>query len=337
MTTDNAVELDARAWSNLLAPYKLPSNTQAVFELIVTLIPFFALWYVMYLSLQIHYALTLSLAVPTGMFLVRVFIIQHDCGHGSFFKNQTTNRWLGRVLGVLTCTPYDLWQRNHALHHAGSGALEHRGIGDITTYTVDEYNEKSTMGKFSYRLYRSPIVLFLIGPAYVFLLEHRYPKGMTDKLKPWLTVMLTNLGIILVASLLVVSIGFSSFIAIQLPVTIIAASLGVWLFYVQHQFEETVWDEKEDWDRREAAMHGSSHYDLPLPLRWLSGNIGIHHVHHLSSHIPFYKLPQVLKDYPELKDISRLTLWESFKCVKLTLWDPKSYRLISFREAKAIA
>ena len=335
----NAVTLDARAWSKLLTPYKAPNNTRAISELFVTLLPFIALWMATYLlSIYYSYILALPLTIPAAMFLVRIFIIQHDCGHGSFLTNWTANRWIGRLLGVLTCTPYDLWQRNHAMHHASSGALEHRGIGDITTLTIDEYNSKGFWGRLIYRLYRNPLVLFVIGPAYVFLLEHRIPKGMmTLGWKPWVTVMLTNVGIIALAALLIWTIGLWEFLSIQLPITLLAASIGVWLFYVQHQFEETVWDEKEDWDRREAAMHGSSHYDLPKPLDWLSGNIGIHHVHHLCSQIPFYRLPEVLKDFPELKDINRLTLWQSLKCVRLTLWDPKSYRLLSFKEARALA
>ena len=333
---DEPSMLDARGWSKLLEAYKSPSNRRALFELSVTVLPFIALWVLMYWSLQVSYLLTLLLAVPAAGFLVRLFIVQHDCGHGSFTRHGLLNRWLGRVLGVFTFTPYDYWQRTHAMHHASSGNLEHRGWGDINTLTVDEYLARDFWGRLKYRLYRNPLILFVIGPAYVFLFEQRLPFGMMRQgWKPWLSTMLTNLGILSVFGFIAFFIGWAEYFLIQLPVILMAASMGVWLFFVQHQFEDTVWEEPPEWDRREAAMHGSSHYVLPAPLQWLTGNIGIHHVHHLSSHIPFYRLPQVLRDYPELADMSRITLFESFKCARLTLWDKDGYRMISFREAFA--
>ena len=331
---ETSLELDARGWGKALEKYKTPNNYKAVRELLITVVPFAILWAIMYQTMNISYLLTAILALPAAGFLVRVFIIQHDCGHGSFFSNQSANRWLGRVLGILTVTPYDYWQRSHAIHHATSGNLDHRGMGDIHTLTVDEYLGKSRFGKILYRLYRNPITLFVIGPAYVFLLEQRLPIGMMKiGWKPWMSTMLTNIGIVLYSLVLIWLVGWKAFLAIQLPVTILAASFGVWLFFVQHQFEDTNWEHTGSWDRRESALHGSSHYDLPVILRWLSGNIGIHHVHHLCSHIPFYRLTEVIRDYPELKDVSRITLWESFKCVKLALWDEKQYRLLSFKEA----
>lgn len=338
MNIRNKVEparhLDARGWGEVLKKYRTPKDVRALFEILITLIPFVALWLTMYALIDTSLWLVFILAVPTGAFLVRIFILQHDCGHGSFFKTPAANRWVGRVLGVLTMTPFDHWQRKHSIHHAGSGSLDHRGIGDITTLTVDEYNNKSRMGRVLYRLYRNPIIMFVIGPAYVFLIEHRLPFGeMKNGWMPWVSTLSTNAGIIVLSSLLIWQIGVFDFLIIQIPVTLIAASLGVWLFFVQHQFEDTVWDRRPDWDRREAALHGSSHYDLPLFLRWLSGNIGIHHVHHLCSQIPFYRLPKVLKEHPELHDISRITLWESIKCSRLALWDTEGYRLLSFQEA----
>lgn len=331
---ETSLELDARGWGKALEKYKTPNNYKAVRELLITVVPFAILWAIMYQTMNISYLLTAILALPAAGFLVRVFIIQHDCGHGSFFSNQSANRWLGRVLGILTVTPYDYWQRSHAIHHATSGNLDHRGMGDIHTLTVNEYLGKSRFGKILYRLYRNPITLFVIGPAYVFLLEQRLPIGMMKiGWKPWMSTMLTNIGIVLYSLVLIWLVGWKAFLAIQLPVTILAASFGVWLFFVQHQFEDTNWEHTGSWDRRESALHGSSHYDLPVILRWLSGNIGIHHVHHLCSHIPFYRLTEVIRDYPELKDVSRITLWESFKCVKLALWDEKQYRLLSFKEA----
>lgn len=332
--SENALELDARGWAKALEKYKEASNIKAIREILLAVVPFAAIWAVMYQTLSFSYLLTALLALPAAGFLVRIFIIQHDCGHGSFLTNQAANRWLGRVLGILTLTPYDYWQRSHAIHHASSGNLDHRGMGDIQTLTVEEYKSKSKFGRILYRVYRSPLVLFVIGPAYVFFLEQRLPIGMMKiGWKPWLSTMLTNMGIVFYSVLLIWLVGWKAFLVIQVPVTLLAASFGVWLFFVQHQFEETNWDYTPEWDRRESALHGSSHYDLPVVLRWLSGNIGIHHVHHLCSHIPFYRLTEVIRDFPELKEVSRITLWESFKCVKLALWDEKQYRLLSFRDA----
>ena len=336
--SENALELDARGWAKALEKYKTANNYKAFREILLTVVPFAAIWAVMYQTLSFSYLLTALLALPAAGFLVRIFIIQHDCGHGSFLTNQTANKWLGRFLGILTLTPYDYWQRSHAIHHASSGNLDHRGMGDIQTLTVNEYKSKSWLGRALYRVYRNPIILFVIGPAYVFFLEQRLPIGMMKiGWKPWLSTMLTNIGIVFYSVLLIWLVGWKAFLVIQVPVTLLAASFGVWLFFVQHQFEDTNWDYTAEWDRRESALHGSSHYDLPVVLRWLSGNIGIHHVHHLCSHIPFYRLTEVIRDFPELKDVSRITLWESFKCVKLALWDEKRYRLLSFREALAVA
>lgn len=336
--TETATELDAHGWVKALAKYKTPNNAKAIKEILLTVVPFAIIWAIMYQTLSFSYLLTALLAFPAAGFLVRIFIIQHDCGHGSFLSNQSANRWLGRVLGILTITPYDYWQRSHAIHHASSGNLDHRGMGDIQTLTVSEYKSKSWFGRTLYRLYRNPITLFVIGPAYVFFLEQRLPIGMMKiGWKPWVSTMLTNVGIAFYSLILIWFVGWKAFLAIQVPVTFLAASFGVWLFFVQHQFEDTNWDHSSDWDRRESALHGSSHYDLPVVLRWLSGNIGIHHVHHLCSHIPFYRLTEVIRDFPELKEVSRITLWESFKCAKLALWDEKKYRLLSFKDALAPA
>ena len=329
---------DAKAWVQILMHYRQSSNVRAILEIAITAIPFVALWLLMLAALNLSYLLTLLLAIPTAGFLVRLFMLQHDCGHGSLFENSSANDWVGRIFGVLTFTPYSFWQHNHAMHHAGCGNLEHRGFGDIDTLTLKEYRERSTWGQIKYRLYRNPIVLFVIGPAYVFILQHRLPVGRMHRgWKPWISTMGTNVAILLAATPVIWLIGLKAFLMIQLPVVMIAASIGVWLFYVQHQFEETSWEHDGEWNRHDSALHGSSHYDLPAPLKWLTGNIGVHHVHHLCSHIPFYKLPHVLDDHPELYEVCRITLLESFKCVRLSLWDQDQRRLISFREARAIA
>jgi len=273
------------------------------------------------------------LAVPTTFFLVRLFMIQHDCGHSSFFRSQIANDWIGRALGVVTLTPYDFWRHSHAVHHASSGNLGRRGIGDIDTLTVREYLALSWWRRFCYRVYRHPIVMFGVGPAYLFVLQHRLPVGMMRSgWQPWVSTMVTNVATALLVATMMWLVGVWPFLLVHLPVTVLAASLGVWLFYVQHQFENTSWAPDEAWNRHEAALHGSSHYALPGVLRWATANIGVHHVHHLCSRIPYYRLGQVLRDYPELGTIGRLTLVRSLACVKLVLWDETRQRLISFRE-----
>jgi omega-6 fatty acid desaturase (delta-12 desaturase) len=266
---------------------------------------------------------------------VRLFMIQHDCGHGSFFRHPLINAWVGRVIGVLTLTPYDFWRRTHAIHHATSGNLERRGIGDIDTLTVREYLALPGWRRLLYRIYRNPLIMFGVGPAYVFILQFRFPVGlMRGGWQPWLSTMATNAGIAVLVATVMWFVGVGPFLLVHLPITMLAASMGVWLFYVQHQFEHTFWAEEGSWNLHEAALHGSSHYDLPGVLRWLTANIGVHHIHHLCSRIPYYRLPRVLQDFPELRRVSRLTLWQSFGCVRLTLWDEGRGRLISFRELR---
>ncbi len=325
-------------WARRLANYRKPDNARAVWEILVTLLPFAALWAAMWFLSTISVWLVLLAAIPAAGFMVRMFMIQHDCGHSAMFSSRLANDWVGRVIGVLTLTPYDFWRQSHAEHHAGSGNLNRRGIGDIDTLTVEEYRALRPLAKLRYRLYRHPAVMFGLGPAYLFLLRHRLPIGaMRDGAMPWSSTQLTNLGILVFSALLIWVAGFGTFLLIQLPIVIGGASIGVWLFYVQHQFERTYWAHEPDWSHPDAALHGSSYYDLPKPLMWISGNIGIHHVHHLSSRVPMHRLPQVVRDYPELRTIGRLTLWQSLKCVRLTLWDETAKRLVSFREARALS
>lgn len=329
--------LDARAWAKSLNPYGAPSQARSAWELGLTAVPLLMLWAAMQVAVQLgHFWVCAVLAIPAAGLLVRLFLIQHDCGHGSFFAWRPVNDWVGRVLGIFTLTPYDDWRRSHALHHAGSGNLDHRGIGDIDTLTVREYLGLSLGGKLRYRLYRHPLVMFGIGPAYQFLLRNRLPATHSwAEWRPWMSTMATNAAIAILFGVLMWALGIVEFLMVHLTITVIAASIGVWLFYVQHQFEETVWAEGDSWDRHDAALHGSSHYDLPPVLRWFTANIGVHHVHHLCSRIPFYRLGQVLRDHPELRDVSRLTLMQSFGCVRLILWDEDAKRLISVRELRA--
>ncbi len=327
---------NARALAQNLARYRMPSFGRSIVEILITLVPFVALWTLMWAALEIGYWLSLLLALPAAGFLVRLFMIQHDCGHGAFFPHRVANDWIGRVIGVLTLTPYDFWRRTHAIHHATSGNLERRGIGDVDTLTVREYLARSKCGRLRYRLYRHPIVMFGLGPAYLFILQYRLPLGLVRAgWKPWLSTMGTNLAIAILVATVIWFMGMRAFVLVELPITLLGASIGVWLFYVQHQFEDTLWAHDESWNRHEVALHGSSHYHLPGILRWFTANIGVHHVHHLCSRIPYYRLPQVLRDHPELAATGRLTLIESLKCVRLVLWDEGRGRLVSFRDMRA--
>jgi omega-6 fatty acid desaturase (delta-12 desaturase) len=289
----------------------------------------------MWATLDINYGVCVLLAAPAAGFLVRLFMIQHDCGHGAFFPHRLANDWVGRMIGVLTLTPYDFWRRNHAVHHSTSGNLDRRGIGDIDTLTVNEYLALSRWGRLSYRVYRHPIMMFGLGPAYLFIVQHRLPVGrMRGGWRPWLSTMATNVAIAVLVTIMIWLVGVGPFLLVHLPIMLLAASIGVWLFYVQHQFEHTAWLRERAWNLHEAALHGSSYYDLPSVLRWFTANIGAHHIHHLCSRIPYYRLPLALRDYPDLGRIGRLTLFQSLKCVRLVLWDEGRQRLISFREMR---
>ena len=330
-------DLDAKAWLKILSQYRQPRTGRSIFELLVTAIPFAVFWALAYICISQGYWFGLLFAIPAAAFLLRLFMIQHDCGHGSFFARRGLDDWTGRLLGVLTLTPYDYWRRAHAAHHASAGNLDERGVGDITTLTIGEYRSRSRLGRLSYRLYRHPLVMFGFGPGWLFLFKQRLPFGMMRSgALPWVSTMATNAAVAVLAASMAWSIGVGLFLVIPLPIVLMAGGAGVWLFYVQHQFEETHWADGDNWHFPEAALHGASHYDLPLILRWITGNIGIHHVHHLSSRIPYYRLPEVLRQHPELASIGRITFRESLQCVRLVLWDEKSQKLLSFRDAARI-
>jgi omega-6 fatty acid desaturase (delta-12 desaturase) len=325
---------EIRALPRLLARYREPDSARGVFELVITAVPFLIIWALVWNALDHGYWLGLLLEVPAAGLLVRLFMIQHDCGHGSFFRSRVANDWVGRAIGVVTLTPYDYWRHNHARHHAGSGNLDHRGLGDIDTLTVREFLAQPRWRRILYRLYRHPMVMFGVGPTYLFVLKHRLPVGMMrGGWKPWLSAMGTNAGIAALVAVGIWMVGCGPFLLVHLPIMVMAASIGVWLFYVQHQFEDTYWSHDEDWSFHEAALHGSSHYHLPVVLRWFTANIGIHHIHHLCSRIPCYRLPDVLRDYPQLAGIGRMTLLKSLRSVRLVLWDEERRQLVSFGEA----
>ncbi|WP_290897609.1 fatty acid desaturase [Hoeflea sp.] len=325
-------------WTRMLAGYQRPIPSRSIFELAVTLVPFFAIWAVAWWMLTISTPLALALALANAAFLVRLFIIQHDCGHGSLFRNRRLCDWIGRGLGVLTLTPYDVWRRTHAIHHATAGNLDRRGIGDIPILTVREYREKGWLGRGLYRLVRNPVILFGVVPFYTFFLQNRLPVHlMRSGRRFWLSAMATNAVIGLALTVIVWLGGWDVLLFVFLPTMLLGAIAGMWFFYVQHQFEETSWQHEDDWNIREAALYGSSHYALPGILRWITANIGVHHVHHLACRIPFYRLPEVIKDHGTLEQTRRITLRESFRCARLHLWDEKSRRLLSFAEARALS
>jgi omega-6 fatty acid desaturase (delta-12 desaturase) len=330
---------DAKGVSKALVPYRRAKPLRGVFEVLVTAAPLIAIWALACVALHFRIWWGLVLVAPAAAFLVRLFMIQHDCGHGSFFPDKHANDWLGRVIGVLTLTPYDYWRQSHAVHHASSGALDNRSLGGVETLTVEEYAALSWKRRLGYRLYRHPLVMFGLGPTYLFLLQQRLPVGlMRGGWRPWLSTMGTNLAIAAIAGGTLWLMGWRAFLLVNVPIVVLAGTIGIWLFYVQHQFEETHWSRDGEWDLRDAALRGSSHYDLPPIVRWFTGNIGVHHVHHLSSRIPFYRLREVLKDFPQLKAVGRITFWQSLRCINLSLWDEANQRLVSFkqyRKAKA--
>ena len=331
--TDHA---PARRWVPVLARYRVPSDARAWWEIAITLVPFLALWGAGWWAMTVSPWLGVAVALLNGLFLVRLFIIQHDCGHGALFSNRRVGDWVGRALGALTVTPYDVWARIHAGHHGAAGNLDRRGPGEVHTLTVAEYRARSRWGRLQYRLYRHPVTLFALAPAWVFLVENRLPLGlMRAGRKYWISAMATNAAIAALLTALWAIGGWMPLLALFLPTTVCAATVGIWLFYVQHQFEDTHHDRDADWDLHDAALHGSSHYDLPAPLRWLSGNIGLHHVHHLNSRIPFWRLPAVLRENPGLEQGQRLTIRDSLRCVRLKLWCEQTRRLVSLRDAMA--
>jgi acyl-lipid omega-6 desaturase (Delta-12 desaturase) len=330
-------EPDGRHWLRALAAYREPSLARSVVELVVTAVPFAGLWLAMWVSLGYSYWLCLLLAVPAAGFLVRLFMIQHDCGHSSFFRRRSANDWLGRAIGVLTLTPYGHWRHAHAIHHATSGNLDRRGIGDVDTLTVREFQQLSPRRQVLYRLSRNPLFLLGLGAPYLFVLHYRLPAQlMRSSREAWLSAMATNLAIACLISLGVVLVGWRDFLLVQLPITWLASAIGVWLFYVQHQYEHAYWAPGEAWSVHDGAMRGSSHLDLPAVLRWFTANIGVHHVHHLSSRIPSYRLGEVLRDFPELRGVNRLTLKDTFQCFRFTLWDEDRERMVPFRHDAAV-
>lgn len=326
---------DYGSWKNLLADYQAFQAGKSVWQLINSFVPFFIIWYLMFHSVGYSYWLTLLLAIPESGFLIRIFIIQHDCGHGSFFKSKKANDVTGLLCSFFTWTPYYYWKKGHGIHHANAGNLEGRGIGDVYTLTVKEYQQRSRWGKIKYRLYRHPLFLFLFIPAIIFILWYRFPTSKNKALKKVESnVYWTDFVLVLLAGTMIWLVGLNTFLLIQLPIIFISTSAGNWLFYIQHQFEETYWADKENWNFSDAATQGSSYYKLPQVLQWFSGNIGFHHIHHLNPRIPNYLLEKCYRKIPALQKAPTLTIVKSLRSLLLHLWDEEQKKLISFRQLK---
>jgi omega-6 fatty acid desaturase (delta-12 desaturase) len=325
---------DMKILKPYLAPYTRASTKKAIFQIVNSVIPYLALWGLMIWSLQYSYWITLGLAIIAALFLVRIFILFHDCGHNSLFPSKKTNQIVGFFLGVLVFTPSEQWWRSHAIHHASSGNLDKRGVGDVMTLTVDEYLSKSSIEKLGYRLFRHPLVMFLLGPIYMFLISHRIPHPNLGKKETQFQIY-HNLVLLAFILLMGLVLGWKELLIIQLPVIWLAGLMGIWLFFLQHQFEGVYWASSPNWNFVASALKGASYYELPKWMQWFSGNIGFHHIHHLSPKVPNYYLETCYKNGEVFqKNVKKISFWEGFKSIGLDLIDLNNNRLIRFSDLK---
>lgn len=329
------IDLNKTTWQQAVKKYQGASVQHSLWQVFNTLIPYFILWYLMYRSLEISYWLTLALAIPAVGFYTRTFIIFHDCGHGSFFRSKKANTIIGYLTGVITFTPYHQWRHDHAIHHATAGDLDRRGTGDVLTLTVDEYLELPFWKRLGYRLYRNPFVLLLLGPPLMFTIGYRFSHPTAGR-RERASVYWTNLALLAIVVGLSWAIGIKAYLMVQLPIIIIASSVGVWLFYVQHNFEGAYWVRHDEWDYAKAGLRGSSYYKLPKILQWFTGNIGFHHIHHLSPRIPNYYLERCQKENSIFQQVKPLTFISSLKSMNLRLWDEQGRRLVGYRHLKIV-
>jgi acyl-lipid omega-6 desaturase (Delta-12 desaturase) len=327
-TTNNQQETD-KSWQTIVMKYNRPDLRKSIWQICNSFIPYSIMWYLMYRSLEYPYWITILLSIIAAGFLIRLFIIFHDCGHGSFFRSKRANDLVGMIFGIFAFTPYHKWQKQHHIHHVTAANLDKRGIGDVWTLTVEEYLKSSKWRRFLYRAFRNPLIMFTFGPVFM-LMQHRFStKQMTRGEKQ--KVYFTNIAILLMAVLISLMMGLKAYLLIQLPVIFIGYCIGLWLFYIQHQFDEVIWNRNSKWDYKTAAIGGSSFLKLPPVLQWFTGNIGFHHVHHLSSRIPNYNLARCHYENDIFKDIKPIVLFSTLKAFKLSLWDEANRQMVSFR------
>jgi len=333
METTEKINQEANPWltiSKNIEKYQKPSIVRSIWQIVNTFIPYVGIWILIVYSLSISYWLTALLIILAAGFLVRLFIIFHDCGHGSYFKSANTNKIVGMFFGILAFTPYDKWHNQHMRHHGSVGNLDKRGVGDVWTMTKEEYLASTKWEQLKYRVYRNPLVMFGIGSLYVFLIQNRLTqKGMTRK--EIVNIWLTNVILLVIFMIMGFTIGFATFIIIQLSILYIAAISGLWLFYLQHQYEDVTWFRNKDWNYRIVALQGSSFVKFPKLLQWFSGNIGFHHIHHLNARIPNYYLSKCYRENTVFKEVKPVTFLMSFRSLKLRLWDEQIHKMIAFR------
>ena len=322
------------SWREALAPYARPHLGRSLLDIATSAVPYLGLSVLMYLTLSVSYWLVLALAVPASGFLLRTYIVFHDCSHGSFLPSKRANAWLGVAVGLLVYSPFQSWRHNHAVHHATSGDLDRRGVGDLPTLTVAEYQGRPWLGRLGYRLFRNPLIMFGIGPIYSLVIQ---PRLVSRSARPRIrrSVMATNLALAVLVGALCWLVGWQEYLLVQTPTVLLAGAAGVWLFYVQHQFEDTYWQSGGDWSYAEAALQGSSYLRLPKLLQFFTGNIGLHHVHHLNARIPNYNLQRAHDENPIFHRVPTLSLWDGLRAVRLKLWDERRGRLVTFAEARA--
>jgi acyl-lipid omega-6 desaturase (Delta-12 desaturase) len=326
--------LDQQFDRECLAAHAQSRPGRALLEIGTSVVPYLALSVAMYFALGVSYLLVLALAVPAAGFLVRTFIVFHDCAHGSLLRTKRANRWVGRFTGLLVLAPYERWRHDHAIHHASSGDLERRGVGDVITLTVVEYRMRGWRGRLGYRLIRNPFVMFGLGPVFAMIVG---PRIATRAQRPRMrnSVLCTDAALAAIVAALCWLIGWQQFLLVWALPAMLAGSVGIWLFYVQHQFEDAYWQASPDWDYTEAALRGSSYLRLPKLLQFFTGNIGLHHVHHLNAGIPNYSLQRAHDENPIFEQVPTLSLWGALRSVRLKLWDEERGKLVTFAQARS--
>ncbi|HEY6526080.1 MAG TPA: fatty acid desaturase [Solirubrobacteraceae bacterium] len=317
----------------VLAPFAVPCPRRGILAVTTSALPYLALCVLMYLTLSVSPLLTLALAIPTAGFLVRVFVVFHDCAHGSLLPSKRANNVVGSVLGVFVLSPFRRWRHDHAIHHATSGDLDRRGVGDVITLTITEYQERSRRGRAAYRMIRNPLVMFGLGPIIAMVIGPRIvARGARRRMRN--SVLGTDVALVVIVGAACWLIGWQAFLIVWAPAALLAGSVGIWLFYVQHQFEDAYWQSSEEWSYDDAALRGSSYLKLPPVLQFFTGNIGLHHVHHLNARIPNYNLPRAHKASPAFDAVPTLSMWDGLRSVRLKLWDEQAGRLVTFAQAR---